>query len=102
MAHTCHAVGCDVRVPPKMFMCKRHWFMVPKPLRDAIWATYRSGQERDKRPSDAYLKNANEAIRAVAVKEGRAQPNTIVELAMTQPEPSYEELLDALFPEGRE
>jgi hypothetical protein len=25
-------------------MCRRHWFMVPKPLRDAVLATYRPGQ----------------------------------------------------------
>lgn len=69
MSHTCHAHGCQQRVPPKMFMCKRHWFMVPKPLRDAIWATYRPGQERDKAPSPAYLANAVAAISAVAERE---------------------------------
>jgi hypothetical protein len=24
-----------------MFMCKRHWFMVPKTLRDEVWLHYR-------------------------------------------------------------
>ena len=69
MAHTCHAAGCDKAVPPAMFMCRRHWFKVPKPLRDAIWATYRRGQEVDKNPSAGYLENANEAIRVVAAQE---------------------------------
>ena len=73
MTHTCHAYGCDKTVPPAMFMCKRHWFMVPKPLRDAIWATYRRGQETDKTPSAPYLKNALEAQKAVAAKEREAQ-----------------------------
>jgi hypothetical protein len=23
-------------------MCRPHWYLVPKPLRDAVWATWRS------------------------------------------------------------
>lgn len=38
-----------------MWGCKTHWFTLPKRLRDRIWATYRSGQEIDKRPSETYL-----------------------------------------------
>lgn len=67
--HTCHADGCDTPVPPRMFMCRAHWFMVPKPLRDRIWATYRPGQERDKQPSLEYLDTAMEAINVVREKE---------------------------------
>ena len=43
-----------------MWGCKPHWFTLPKPLRDRIWATYRAGQEITKTPSDAYLKAAEE------------------------------------------
>jgi len=25
-------------------MCRSHWYMVPKELRDQVWATWRSGQ----------------------------------------------------------
>ena len=46
--HTCHATGCRTTVPPKMFACRRHWFTLPKALRDAIWRTYRPGQEISK------------------------------------------------------
>jgi hypothetical protein len=52
-----------------MLMCRRHWFLVPKALRDRVWATYRAGQERSKDPSREYLEAADAAIRAVAVKE---------------------------------
>lgn len=69
MSHTCHADGCDVEVPPTIFMCKKHWFMVPKRLRDLIWKNYRPGQEIDKRPTAEYLHIALEAIEAVAKKE---------------------------------
>lgn len=69
--HTCHATGCEKRVPPRMLMCGKHWRMVPKPQQDAVWATYRPGQERTKDPSREYLIAARAAINAVAEKEGR-------------------------------
>ena len=59
MKHTCHWPGCDVEVPPKMWGCKKHWFTLPKILRDAIWRTYRPGQEVDKNPSEDYLHEAD-------------------------------------------
>jgi len=71
MTHHCHAKGCQAAVPPKMFMCKKHWYALPKPMRDAIWAVYRPGQEQDKNPSRAYIETANEAIAWLAAKENR-------------------------------
>ncbi len=55
MTHTCHWPGCGRSVSPAMWGCKLHWFTLPKRLRDRIWATYRPGQEIDKRPSETYL-----------------------------------------------
>jgi hypothetical protein len=63
MKHTCHWPGCDKAVPPAMWGCKVHWFTLPKRLRDRIWATYRAGQEIDKRPSETYL-DAAKAVQA--------------------------------------
>lgn len=60
-AHGCHWPGCTAQVPPAMWGCRRHWYTLPDALRKRIWATYRPGQERDMRPSEAYL----EAARAV-------------------------------------
>ncbi len=54
MRHTCHWPDCRQQVPPKMWGCKDHWFSLPKHLRSRIWATYRPGQEIDKRPSEPY------------------------------------------------
>ncbi len=71
MNHTCHATACKVNVPPKMFMCKKHWYMVPRDLRLAIWAAYVPGQEIRKDPTGDYLDVAHEAIAAVEAKEGR-------------------------------
>lgn len=71
MAHTCHARGCDVPVPPKMFMCRAHWYSLPKSMRDAVWAEYRTGQEVRKDPTDAYLIVTRECIDWLAAKEGQ-------------------------------
>lgn len=69
--HTCHATGCTSRVPPTLFMCRPHWFSLPKAMREAIWDTYRPGQCDDMRPSAAYLEAARAAITYLAEKEGR-------------------------------
>lgn len=72
-AHTCHAIGCPVEVPPRMLMCRRHWRMVPPELQARVWATYRKGQEVDKRPSAAYLRAGADAIAAVLAAELEAR-----------------------------
>jgi hypothetical protein len=75
MAHTCHATGCGAHVPPQMWGCRKHWYMVPKPIRDRIWATYRADQCDDMNPSDDYCRAAKDAVVAVAKREG-LEPDT--------------------------
>lgn len=70
MGHTCHAHGCDRRVPPSMFACRPHWFALPRPVRDAVWREYRPGQEDDKRPSPRYM-----AVQRLAVMHTAFKPN---------------------------
>lgn len=72
-SHHCHARGCQREVPPKLLMCGVHWRMVPPDLQRAVWATYRPGQEIDKRPTRDYLAAAKDAIRWVAQAEGRLE-----------------------------
>lgn len=43
--------------------------MVPQRFKDAVWETYRPGQERDKDPSLEYLDAAMAAVNAVAKRE---------------------------------
>ena len=62
MKHTCHWPGCPVDVPPKLWGCAKHWYALPKHLRDRIWATYRPGQEITKTPSADYLEAAREVL----------------------------------------
>ena len=68
MAHTCHAHECTASVPPRMFMCGRHWFSLRKSMQDAIWREYRPRQEVDKKPSLRYLAVSMRAIGEVAFK----------------------------------
>jgi len=52
-------------------MCRKHWAMVPRPAQSQVWATYRPGQEVDKRPSGEYLVAHRLAVLHVAIKEKR-------------------------------
>jgi hypothetical protein len=74
--HTCHARNCDVQVPPAMFMCKRHWWALPKKMRNEVWAVYVPGQEDRMDPTEEYLAVATKAVQWLADKEGFNQ-NTI-------------------------
>lgn len=56
--HTCHWPGCKVEVPPSMWGCSQHWYKLPRPIRNRIWAAYRPGQEISKDPSESYLRAA--------------------------------------------
>ncbi|MDH7973720.1 hypothetical protein QH494_16125 [Sphingomonas sp. AR_OL41] len=58
--HHCHWPGCDAQVPPAMWGCKRHWYMLPAELRRKIWRTFKPGQEKSKTPSPAYIEAARE------------------------------------------
>lgn len=73
MAHTCHAAGCNKRVPEAMFMCKPHWFSLSKSLRDRIWHHYRPGQENDKRITKGYSEAAQHCVKVIASREGRSE-----------------------------
>ena len=71
MTHECHWPGCGKSVPPKMWGCREHWYSLPKPLRDRIWATYRPGQEVDKNPSEEYVEAALAARRFALYTDGK-------------------------------
>lgn len=73
MKHTCHAAGCSERVPPEMLMCKKHWFMVSQEIRNRVWSHYRNGQCDDLKITHDYANAARDAVRCVAVKEGRSE-----------------------------
>lgn len=81
MTDHCHALFCEVSVPPRMHMCAPHWRMVPRALQRQLWANYRRGQERDMQPSAAYLRAAAACVSAVANTEGHPQAAIATEVA---------------------
>jgi len=70
--HFCHAKHCGNPVRPELFMCLRHWTLVPADLRRLIWRHYRKGQEVDKNPSLEYLEVTKKAQEAVEKREFEA------------------------------
>jgi len=64
-AHDCPATGCTRRVGRGMLLCRPHWFMVPKALRDAVWDAYAGGLGAG---SPAHLEAVSAAVEAVNAK----------------------------------
>lgn len=56
--HHCHWPGCTRKVPPALWGCKQHWYLLPRDLRDRIWKSFRPGQEDAKTPSREYVEAA--------------------------------------------
>jgi hypothetical protein len=65
MTHACPVRDCAAKVRLEVFMCARHWRLVPRPLQAAVYESYRtSGRLSD---------NHREAVRVVeAAEQGRA------------------------------
>lgn len=67
MKHACPIPDCTASVPSGVYMCARHWRMVPRPLQAAVYASFRAGQ--------GVSRNHLEAVRVVTATEaGRAMP----------------------------
>jgi hypothetical protein len=43
-ASRCPVSRCGNQIDPSRLMCRVHWYLVPKQLRDRVWATWRSGR----------------------------------------------------------
>ncbi|MGJ5203597.1 hypothetical protein [Bradyrhizobium sp. HKCCYLR20261] len=65
MSHACPVQNCSSQVASHLYMCPRHWRMVPKPLQTAVYESY----QKDGRVSV----NHREAVRVVeAAEAGRS------------------------------
>ena len=40
----CPIPRCGYQIDPSRLMCRLHWYLVPKEVRDQVWASWRSGQ----------------------------------------------------------
>lgn len=69
-SHHCHWTGCTEQVPPAMWGCKKHWYMLPVALRNQVWAAYQPGQEVDGTPSERYLEVAAKVQEWIRLRGG--------------------------------
>jgi hypothetical protein len=44
-AGRCPVPGCGEPIDLSRLMCRRDWYAIPRPLRDRVWATWRSGRD---------------------------------------------------------
>lgn len=63
--HGCPGDGCTRRVGSGMLACRTHWYMVPTPLRRAVWDAWRNGRGAG---SPAHRAACAEAIAALNEK----------------------------------
>lgn len=61
-SHECPASGCTRRVSAGMLLCRPHWYMVPAPLRSAVWHAWAGGTGAG---SPAHRRAITETIGAV-------------------------------------
>lgn len=68
--HQCPVGICRVQVPAARLMCAPHWYQVPRPLRDAVWASWRSGAGAGTPAHTAAIKAAVAAVERVQATRG--------------------------------
>jgi hypothetical protein len=68
--HTCPAPGCPLEVSDDLLACRKHWYELPKPLRDALWRAYSDHG----RGSPAHTAAVDACLRAFEQQGGGATP----------------------------
>jgi hypothetical protein len=76
MTHECPATGCDREVSIDMLMCRSHWYMIPKPLRTAVWNAWQdgagAGSAQHTAAISAAIRSVNEKLAAKGITSGPA------------------------------
>jgi hypothetical protein len=65
----CPIPRCPVPIDPTRLMCRKHWYQVPKPIRDQVWATWRSGQGARSREHKDAVRLAIAAVLAASADQ---------------------------------
>lgn len=60
--HPCPVRHCTGQLGPSVFICHDQWQMVPKPLRDEVWATWDRGRGKDSDEFRAAVRAAAESV----------------------------------------
>lgn len=66
MSHECPIENCAATVPSGIYMCPRHWRLVPKPLQAAVYASFRAtgGISDNHREAKRVVENAEHGLKA--------------------------------------
>lgn len=64
----CAVPRCERPIDPSRLMCRAHWYMVPKEVRDRVWATWRSGRAAHSDEHRAAVRQAVVAVLAAVSK----------------------------------
>jgi hypothetical protein len=67
----CPVPGCGEQIDPTRLMCRRDWYLLPKKLRDRVWATWRSGQAASSSEHQQAVLKAIAACRAARLPAWR-------------------------------
>lgn len=67
----CPVPGCGDRVDVTRLICRRDWNLVPKQLRDHVWATWRSGDGVASREHQLAVRQAITVCRAARLPAWR-------------------------------
>ena len=68
----CPVAGCGNARARSQAFCKSHWHALPKPMRDAIWQTYKGGRSQRR----AHIANLLEARSYLQGADGAAPKET--------------------------
>jgi hypothetical protein len=72
-AGRCPVPGCGDQTDRTRLMCRRDWYLVPKQLRDRVWATWHSGQGAASREHQEAVLTAIAACRVARLPGQRRQ-----------------------------
>lgn len=68
----CEITGCGEQIDPGRLMCRDHWLMAPKSLRDAVWAAWRDFDPSSRESIQRYRDARDAAVGYVQAKLGVA------------------------------
>ncbi len=63
MMHECPGPECEAQVPYEMLACRRHWYQVPRAIRNAVYSTWDSGAGAGSREHLAAMDKAISTMR---------------------------------------
>lgn len=63
--HYCKAPGCKQKVDNCFLMCHKHWYMVPREIRNEIWRTYQPMSWGDLDLFERYVRATEQAIESI-------------------------------------